>query len=154
MASLSYFCCALLSPLSVSVLSVLSCLSVSDSVWLRSSACLAFLYMGTDGRDYDVKDKRRIKTKWSQNKGKMKSDRDSRPFFLNQEWQDMRRCTSENMTMGLRFVDSNFAKELVFCFVSVSVGDRGLYVGFCEFQNLHFKFTVHCYGVAILRPKL
>ena len=66
----------------------------------------------------------------------------------------MRRCTSENMTMGLRFVDSNFAKELVFCFVSVSVGDRGVYVGLCEFQNLHFKFTVHCYGVAILRPKL
>ena len=53
----------------------------------------------------------------------------------------MRRCTSENMNMGLRFVDSNFAKELVFCFVSVSVGDPGVYVGFCEFQNLHFKFT-------------
>jgi hypothetical protein len=71
----------------------------------------------------------------------MESDRDSRPFFLNQEWQDMWRCTSENMNMGLRFVDGNVAKELVFCFVPVSVGDPGVYIGFCKFQNLHFKFT-------------
>jgi hypothetical protein len=45
------------------------------------------------------------------------------------------------MNMGLRFVDGHVAKELVFCFVSVSVGDPGVYIGFCKCQNLHFKFT-------------
>ena len=53
----------------------------------------------------------------------------------------MRSCTSENMNMELRFVDSNFAKELVFCSVSVSVGDPGVCIVFCKFQNLHFRFT-------------